>query len=305
MAQPQQQSNAMTVQQKDSYKRVTELIERAAPALEKMQTKYLKPERLVKIALSSFARQPEILECSAHSILIAIMQATEVGLEFGSAKREAYLIPRRNNALGGVMEATFLPSYVGLITVARRSGEVVDIESRVVHEKDEFEPDYGEGKLLHKPFRGLARGDVIAAWARAHWRDGYKKFEVMWVDEIDAIRKNFSHAQSKAWQDHYEEMAKKTVVRRLFKMLPKTDDFALAEAMDAGEDDPAERFRSVLGDVSKGIIDISHGAPTRQAQGQQRSGERGDRDPRDLRDDDRSSREPPPPRDRQPPPDAA
>jgi recombination protein RecT len=52
----------------------------------------------------------------------------------------------------------------------------------------------------------------------------------MSVPEIDSVRTRYSKAsQGKAWTDSYDEMAKKTVLRRLFKMLPVS--IELAEAL--------------------------------------------------------------------------
>lgn len=253
-----QGTQSLTIARKDSMKRLSSMIEnsRTQEAFAKIATRYLTPDRLIKVGLQAFSRQPELLDCTPQSLLLAFLQAAEVGLEFGSAKREAYLVPRRNKNLQGVMEATFLPSYIGLVTVARRSGEIVDVEARIVHERDEFEVDYGESKLTHRPHRGADHGPVIAAWARATWKSGHQKFEVLWKDDIESIRKSSAQPNGFGWSEWYEEMAKKSAVRRLYKLLPKTDDLALAEDMAGGDVDAKGRYGAIIDVTAGNVIDI-------------------------------------------------
>ncbi|MBM4438186.1 MAG: recombinase RecT, partial [Actinobacteria bacterium] len=114
----------------------------------------------------------------------------------------------------------------------RNSGELLSISAHTAHENDHFEYELGdEEKIIHKPRLDGPRGLVIAAYAVAKTKDGGIYREVMSVDEIEKIR-NVSRAKdSGPWSQWYEEMARKTVLRRLMKRLPSSADLdSLVEA---------------------------------------------------------------------------
>lgn len=117
---------------------------------------------------------------------------------------------------------TRIIGYKGMIDLARRSGHIQSIYAHAVHENDEFEYELGlHPKLEHKPSHG-DRGAFIGAYAVAHFKDGGYQMEFMPKSEIEKRRKRSASANSSysPWSSDYEEMAKKTVVRYMFKYLP-------------------------------------------------------------------------------------
>lgn len=175
---------------------------------------HLNPDRLIKIALTAAAKNPRILECDKESVMLSVMQAAELGLEPGGALGEGYLVPYGKTC-------QFIPGYRGLISLARRSGQIVSIEAHAVYEKDEFVVEFGlEPKLIHKPTLAPERGEVIAFYAVARIVGGGIQHDYMTRADVDAIRKRSRAASSGPWVTDYNEMGKKTVIRRLFKTLP-------------------------------------------------------------------------------------
>lgn len=187
------------------------------------------PDRMMKLVLAAASREPKLAECSPLSVLRSMMQAAELGLEVCSGKNEAYLVPRWNSK-AKCLEATFLPGYQGLIKLARESGLVRNIEARIVHSKDFFEVEQGTAPTIkHRPSFEKDRGDIVAVYAVAFLPDGGSQFEVMARYEVDEIRDRSKDKESfSPWKSDYSEMARKTVVRRLAKYLPKTGAFAKA-----------------------------------------------------------------------------
>lgn len=131
--------------------------------------------------------------------------------------------------------------YKGLIDLARRSGQIVSISAHEVCQEDKFELVYGlEERLNHTPAMA-ERGDVIGFYAVAKLKDGGNAFEFMSVHQVREIMKA---SQSKGnygpWKDHFVEMGRKTVIRRLAKYLPLSVEFQTAAALDTkaelGED---------------------------------------------------------------------
>jgi recombination protein RecT len=206
--------------------------------------KHVTPDRLMKIAMHSIRTTPALQECSVKSLLGAVIQSSQLGLEPGTVLGHAYLVPYRNKKTG-TTEAQFILGYRGMIDLARRSGQIESIAAHAVHAHDEFEFAYGLNEtLVHKPAMTGDRGDIIAFYAIAKLKGGGHAFEVMPRADVDAVmRSSQSRGQWGPWKDHYSEMGRKTVIRHLAKYLPLSIEFATASALDgqadAGEQDMA------------------------------------------------------------------
>ena len=101
----------------------------------------------------------------------------------------------------------------------------------MVCENDVFDYDRGEITAHKIDFR-KPRGEVFAVYATCAFKDGTKKSDVMSIADVRAIQKRSRAGQSGPWITDFNEMAKKTVFRRLSKWLPLS-----AEIRDATEAD--------------------------------------------------------------------
>lgn len=189
--------------------------------LSNVATKYLPPERAVKIMLLAASRQPKLYECTPSSFLTAAMKAIEAGLDFGGATGQAYLVPYFNSKIGA-SEAQFIPGYIGLKDIVWRTAQI-KLRACPVYEKDIFDVTEGdEPKLTHKPYLAGDRGKVTHFYCVAKFPDGDKQFDWMTKKEVDDIRSRSKCATTGPWKTDYIEMGKKTVVRRIFKLLPSS-----------------------------------------------------------------------------------
>jgi len=205
------------------------LLKKMAPEIKKCLPAHISPERLARIALTQVRTNPKLALCSENSFLACLMQAAQLGLEPG-VLGSCYLIPRKNKQ--GGYDCTFMPGYRGFLDLARRSGEVVSLVARAVYEQDYFDIEYGiNNKLIHRPAL-RDKGKIKAVYAIAALKDGGHQFDIMSVDDVEDIRKKSADAKSFAWKDYYDEMAKKTVVRRLFKWLPCSIEIQRAVVLD-------------------------------------------------------------------------
>jgi len=200
--------------------------------------RHVTADRMVRVMLTAMQRDPKLLECTPQSLFAACILASQLGLEPDGALGSAYLIPFRNNRKN-VVEVQMLPGYRGLLDLARRSGNVSTIEARVVRADDKFKFKFGlTPQLEHVPSGKNPDAKAIAVYAIAHLRDGGVQFDVMRTNEIEAIRATSKAANSGPWVSHWDEMAKKTVLRRLCKLLPMSIEVqkavGLDEAADAG-----------------------------------------------------------------------
>lgn len=200
-------------------------------------------EREKSFAIQHFRRNPKLIGGNPQSILEAIMNVANVGLTLNPASKLAYLVPRFNSGQG--MDICLEPSYQGLVKLITDTGSAVTVYANIVYKGDEFQEVLGtETSITHIPKRATTEPILVYAVAVLH--NGTKQVEVMTVEEINSIRdksesyKAFSAGKIRScvWADHWGEMARKTVIRRLTKYLPKTDQYnKLAEAIRLDETD--------------------------------------------------------------------
>ncbi|AWD90799.1 RecT-like ssDNA annealing protein [Burkholderia phage vB_BmuP_KL4] len=223
---------------------VKQFFESQKATLAAVLPRHVSPDRMLKIALGALRTTPKLMECTVESLMGAVVQCSQLGLEPNTPLGHAYLIPfEKKKKVGGEwvtekVETQIVIGYKGLIDLARRSGQVVSIAAHAVHEHDHFDYAFGlDEKLEHKPAMS-ARGRVIAFYAVAKLVGGGHAFEVMSAEQVNEIRdasQNYKFARDKektVWGQHYEEMGRKTVLRRLFKYLPVSIELASAAALD-------------------------------------------------------------------------
>lgn len=235
------------VRAKDAVQSIQDILESNKTQLAMALPKHVTAERLIRVAVTSLRKTPALMKCDVKSLISCIFQAAQLGIEVDSGLGHGYLVPFGQ-------ECTLIVGYKGFIDLARRSGQVSTIKAVVVRKGDHFWHEEGlHPKLEHRPKPGN-QGEVEHVYAVCLLRDGSSQFEVMHVDDIERIRKGSRAGKSGPWVQHWEEMAKKTVIRRLFKMLPCSVELvravAVDEQADAGIaqsfDAPTEDFAAML-----------------------------------------------------------
>lgn len=209
-----------------------ELIVRMQGEIKKALPSVITPERFTRMVTTAMSSNPVLTQCTPKSFLGAMMQAAQLGVEPNTPLGQAYLIPYRNH---GEMECQFQLGYKGLIDLAYRSGEITDISAHEVHEHDDFEYELGlTPKLKHIPAL-KDRGDVILYYAIYHTKSGGYGFEVMSKEDVVKHMNQYSKAAGKGfspWSTNFDEMAKKTVLKKVLKYAPLKTEFIRAVAQD-------------------------------------------------------------------------
>ena len=227
------------------------LIRSKQAEIAKMLPKHLNADRLLKVAQIAATTTPALAKCDVASLVGAIGQCAQMGLEPNTVLGHAYLVPfntKRKDDTGAerwVNSVQVIIGYKGLIDLARRSGQIISIAAHEVCDNDKFELVYGlEEKLVHVPSLG-ERGAIIGFYAVAKLKDGGYSFEFMSMRQVQEI---MASTQSKGrygpWKEQFTEMGRKTVIRRLAKYLPLSIEFQTAAALDgmaaAGKDQNLE-----------------------------------------------------------------
>ena len=217
-----------------------------------------KADRFVRSAITEFRMNKALQECSIPSVLGYFLQSAALGLEPASTLGQCYPVPFRNNKVGG-NECQFILGYRGMLSIARRSGEVLSVDAHIVYEHDEFELTYGlDQTLKHIPMISGDRGDIIGAYVVVRFRDGSYQYRFMPKSEIDATRKRSKAGNYGPWKTDYEEMAKKTVFRKLFKWLP----ISIEDQQKASADDAVVRYDSSKEDLEDALeVDFTIATP--------------------------------------------
>lgn len=212
--------------QKTKMANVRGLLDSMKPQLSLAVPKHMTGERMARIAATECLHTPKLLDCTPESLAGAVLQAASLGLEIGAGLGRVYLVPYGN-------KVTLIVGYRGLMDLVRRSGEISTIDAKCVYEKDGLDFSYGtEQRLEHRPHKGSDAGELKAVYAVALLKDGGKQFEVMWKSQVDEIRNRSKASGAGPWKTDYNEMARKTVMRKLCKYLPMSIEMATAVALD-------------------------------------------------------------------------
>jgi recombination protein RecT len=212
-------------------------------------------EAFQNAAIVAVQDNPKILRCDQSSVFRSIRRLAASGLVPDG--REAALVPFKTRVNGKYVDVCqAMPMVFGLIKVARNSGEVEDIRAHIVYQKevDEGFFDYvvgDEEKLTHKPILFGDRGDPVAVYAVAVLRNGSRIRQLLTKDEVERMRASsanqriyekgqkprFSKEPIGIWSDWWDEMWKKSAIRRLSKRLPlSSEDLNRIQASDEIEE---------------------------------------------------------------------
>ena len=226
--------------------------------------KHMTSDRMLRIALTAYNSNPKLKECDSMSILAAVMNSAQLGLEPNTPLGQAYIIPYGK-------KANFQIGYQGLIDLANRTKSFREISAHCVYQEDIFEYELGmDQKLIHKPAK-LQTGEPIFYYARFKTVSDGQGFEVMSRDAVTRHAKKFSKAFDYGpWKSDFDAMAMKTVLIKVLKFAPKAIELANAISEDNSvKSDISLNMSEVKNEVydiktSDDFIDIKNPEPDRQ-----------------------------------------
>lgn len=238
-------SNALAVVRQD--------IEKMVPRLAETLPAHIAADRFKSVALSAVTNNPDIANCDRSSILSSFMKCAQDGLLPDG--REASIVKFGTRA-------QYMPMVAGILKKVRNSGDLASISAHVVYSGDEFAYELGDHeRILHRPVLEN-RGKPIAVYAIATLTNGEKVREVMSVAEVERVRKASRGANSGPWVQWWDEMARKTVIRRLSKRLPMSSDLdSMVREDPAFQAEPRQSQEKVINPIDALNAEISEPAP--------------------------------------------
>jgi recombination protein RecT len=211
----QLQLPAQVSQLRADLSRMTKEFETALPTA-------IPADRFIRTVVTAVQMQPDLLGADRRTLMSACMKAAQDGLLLDG--REAGLSVYNDRQNGGKTVA-YLPMVGGIMKKVRQSGEISSIRAHVVYEGDQFEYELGdEERIIHKPSLSQQGGKALAVYAIARFKDGDIQREVMSFAQVEKIRAKATGIGKACWASEWGEMAKKTVIRRLAKRLPSSND---------------------------------------------------------------------------------
>lgn len=234
---------------------------------------HIPAERFIRTTINAIQHNPDILKCDRRSIYQGCLKAAQDGLILDG--REAALVPQRVN---GVTVARYNPMVFGILKKIRNSKLVKSVHAHVVYEHDHFLYELGlEERVEHRPKLDGPRGNLVAVYAVAHFTEGGYQIEVMSKEEIMAVRKRSATSADKGpWATDFNEMARKTVIRRLAKYLPQSSEIDRVLEAEAPNSDGAYVFQDIPEDdydqtIPDGPEDYNQDTPPPQQPGPSRT----------------------------------
>ena len=240
---------------------------------------HINAKKFKSVVVTAINLNPELMRADRRSLWNACMKAAADGL-MPDGREGALVIFNTKMSVNGkdawVKAVQWMPMIAGIIKKIRQSGEVSSVGARIVYHNETISPgndaegnpmpprfrytiEDGEERVYHDPILFGDRGPFVGVYAYANFKDGTKEFEPLNKADIDKMRAVSRSSSKGPWSEWFEEMAKKSAIRRLSKRLPLTADIMSAVM----RDDPATEIDAVRAE-QRALMDqarVQLGAP--------------------------------------------
>lgn len=207
---------------------IQDILNNYSKQMEKVLPKMLSAERMIAMASTEITKNPKLLECTAQSLIGAVLQASVLGFQPVAALGYCYFVPYGS-------QVQFQIGYKGMLALARRSGEIASVYAEVVREGDKFNYTLGLHRdIVHEPTGDISK-PLTYVYAVVQFKDGGDSFVVLSRAEVERLRMRSPMQKatpSGAWATDYEAMAKAKAIKQLAKYLPLSIDTVEAIATD-------------------------------------------------------------------------
>lgn len=221
-------------------------IDARMPEIAEMLPEGMRPDRFRKVVVQALVRNPDLWQCTPVSVVSAIVESAQIGLEPTGVLGRAWMLPYWNKEIGA-KEAKLIVGYRGYAELAWRADQIL-VTTGAVRAGDEFTYQRGtEAFLRHVPAsedaeREADDDNITDFWAMYTLPDGRRDFDVMSRKAAERIRQR-AKKKNPVWDSDFGEMGRKTVLRRLLKVAPLSPEVqrVLARDEEIDFDTPVER----------------------------------------------------------------
>lgn len=264
---------------------VWEYFEKRKGDIAKVLPKHITVDRLIGVMGYMIKSNPDIASASQASLIAAVIQTCQSGLEPGNMGH-CYYVPFNNRKRDGSVqkEVQYILGYKGIIELVNRAGKAVILSTECVFAKDGFKYAQGLNPILeHIPSTEKDRGDFVGVYCTAkNLIANEKLFVFLGKEEVEKVRKasKAGNSEYSPWAKWYEEMAKKTAVKRIAKLLPISVEIQRNIAQDETTKTRIDPDMAALPDETNwsdpGVIDVDPIDPTPETSAELTEGEKAD-----------------------------
>lgn len=184
-------------------------------------------DKFVRVVLNAVLSNPDLIEADFRTLVTACMKAAQDGLMPDGREAVLNIYSSKQNKNGReewVKAVQYLPMVGGLVKKLYESGEVTYVDAAAVYANDKFTFRRGDDpRLEHEPTMDDDAGAIVAAYVVIKLRSGEIKREVMPRRDIEAVKAASKSSGKGPWATWYDQQAIKSVIKRAYKQLPKTD----------------------------------------------------------------------------------
>jgi len=178
-------------------------------------------EKFKRVTMTAIQENPELLAADPKTLFSSCLKCAKDGL-VPDGQEAAFVIYNTNVAKKGqpdkwIKSVSYLPMVKGIKKRLYQYGDVVKVISHCVYENDEFDFELGDNEFIkHKP-NFSNRGEQIGVYAIFKMKDGEVMRAVMNMQDINRHRAAGKGKDGNYWNNWFDEMSKKTVIRHLAK----------------------------------------------------------------------------------------
>lgn len=232
-------ATSATVKQQVSQNRVTtvfEFMEQKKDLIMKALPAHITADRLIAMFTIVIRSNPALADCTQPSLIGALVQTAQLGLIPGNVSH-CYYVPFSNKQRDGTYkkEVQFILGYKGMVELVNRSKSAAILSTEVVYDNDDFSYSLGLHPILHHIPTDKERGNVKGVYCVAkNLLANEKLFVYLTREDIEKVRgaSKAGSSEYSPWAKWFEEMAKKTAIKRMCKLLPLAIDIQKKLATD-------------------------------------------------------------------------
>lgn len=190
---------------------------------------HIKPEKFQRVVMTAVLSDPDILRADRKSLMESAIRAAQDGL-LPDKREGAFVVFNTKVKIDGkdqwIKAVQWMPMVGGIIKRVHQSGDIKMLTARVVYGGDHFRTwidDTGE-HIEYEPAEEQDQSVVRRVFAMATTMDGAVYVEPLSAKDVEKIRNVSKQKDRGPWSDWWEEMAKKSAIRRLAKRLPLSVD---------------------------------------------------------------------------------
>lgn len=223
------------------------------PEIQRALPKHMSGDRIARITLTLIRKNPALASCDPGSFFGSLLTAAALGLEPG-VNNECHLVPYKG-------KCELIVGYQGVAKLFWQHPLAKRLSAEYVCEKDHFAYDKGlVSRLEHTPATG-DRGKVVGYYAIAELSTGALAFDYFTADQIKALRGGKVGTSGVADPERW--MERKTALKQVLKLMPKSVELSQAVAVDetVGSMAVAEGIRD-----GAGLPQLEHSEPVEEGE---------------------------------------